>query len=144
MNQFDYQRAIMASNLTPSERLVAIVIGSHVNWKNQEAAFPSVATICKESGLSNATVHRAKQSLVSQGYLVSQRHFNKSNTYLVMIPEALTMREGSLTVIDAMSHSVELKENITENRKENIKENEDSNESFKIYSQQEVEEMLSW
>jgi DNA-binding MurR/RpiR family transcriptional regulator len=144
MNQFDYQRGIMASNLTPSERLVAIVIGSHINWKNQEAAFPSISTICKESGLSNATVHRAKQSLISQGYMVSQRHYNKSNTYLMMIPETLMMIPGSLTVIDDMSHSVELTENITENITDNIKEKEDSNESFKVYSNQEVEEMLSW
>ncbi len=97
MNQFDFQRSVMASNLDGTTRWILVAIGSHVNWKTGAAAFPSIATLVKETGFSKATIHRAKIKLVSEGYLVSQRHFNKSNTYLVQIPDSLTQRLGSLT-----------------------------------------------
>lgn len=130
MNQFDFQRAVMASDLDGTSKWILVVIGSHVNWKTKQAAFPSINTIVKESGFSKATVHRAKTRLVSEGYLVSQRHYNKSNTYLVMIPDSLTMIPGSLTERLGWSHSEELKDNITDNIKENIKDNNEfSNEN---------------
>jgi DNA-binding transcriptional MocR family regulator len=126
MNQFDFQRAVMASDLDGTTKWILVVIGSHVNWKTGQAAFPSIDTLVKESGFSKATIHRAKLKLVSQGYLVSQRHYNKSNTYLVMIPGSLTMTPGSLTERLEWSHNEELKDNITDNIKENIKENNKS------------------
>jgi len=139
MNQFDFQRGVMASNLDGVSKWTLVVIGSHVNWKTGQAAFPSIDTLVKETGFSKATIHRAKLKLVSQGYLVSQRHFNKSNTYLVNIPDSLTERVDSLREILPslterlpMSHSEELKDNIKDNIKDKekiIKEDDDSNES---------------
>lgn len=123
MNQFDFQRSIMASNLDGATKWILVVIGSHVNWKTGAAAFPSIATLVKETGFSKATIHRSKLKLVSQGYLVSQRHFNKSNTYLVQIPPSLTLTPASLTETLEWSHSEELKDNIKENIKDNRKDN---------------------
>ena len=130
MNQFDFQRSVMASDLDGTTKWILVVIGSHVNWKTGAAAFPSIATLVKETGFSKATIHRAKLKLVSQGYLVSQRHFNKSNTYLVQIPDSITLTPGSLTERLEWSHSEELKDNIKENIKDNRKDNNEfSNEN---------------
>lgn len=120
----------MASDLDGTTKWILVVIGSHVNWKTGAAAFPSITTLVKETGFSKATIHRAKLKLVSQGYLVSQRHFNKSNTYLVQIPDNLTLTPGSLTERLEWSHSEELKDNIKENIKDNRKDNNEfSNEN---------------
>lgn len=133
MNQFDFQRSVMASNLDGATKWILVVIGSHVNWKTGAAAFPSIATLVKETGFSKATIHRSKLKLVSQGYLVSQRHFNKSNTYLVQIPSSLTLTPASLTETLEWSHSEELKDNIKENIKDNRKDNnKSSNEDLDI------------
>lgn len=125
----------MASNLDGATKWILVVIGSHVNWKTGAAAFPSIATLVKETGFSKATIHRAKLKLVSQGYLVSQRHFNKSNTYLVQIPDSFTLTPASLTETLEWSHSEELKDNIKENIKDNRKDNnKSSNEDLDIYN----------
>lgn len=130
MNQFDFQRQVMASDLDGVSKWILVVIGSHVNWKTGQAAFPSINTLVKESGFSKATIHRAKLKLVSMGYLVSQRHYNKSNTYLVQIPSSLTEILPSLTERLEWSQSEELKDNITDNIKENIKDNKASDEAL--------------
>jgi len=86
MDYFTYRDAIFASNLSANARLVALAISYHYNWKEGNKAFPSIQSLIKETGLSKATIHRSKNELVSQGYLVSQRRFNDSNLYLPQIP----------------------------------------------------------
>lgn len=88
MNQFDYQRALFASNLKANDILVGCVIGSHYNWKTNEPSFPSNSTIARESHLSIRTVIRSKNNLVSQGYLVSNRRYDMSNTYIPSVPQS--------------------------------------------------------
>jgi hypothetical protein len=134
MKQFDFQRAVMASDLDSTCKWLFVVIGSHVKWPSGEAAFPSIATLAKESGLSKATIHRAKLRLIEQGYLVSNRRFNKSNTYtvhippvserdmgsLTVIPGSLNMRLGSLNMRGSMSQNEELTGNLTGKRTDNL------------------------
>lgn len=120
MNNFDYNRAIFASDLTANEKITAIAIAIHYNWKTKSMAYPSIKTLTRETGLSKASIHRAKVQLISQGYLVSERRYNNSNLYLPQIPACLTQRLGG-------SHTEELKDNIKDNLKDNKK---DSNESF--------------
>jgi hypothetical protein len=120
MNNFDYNRAILASDLSTNEKITAMAIAIHYNWKTKDMAYPSIKTLTMETGLSKASIHRAKIVLVSQGYLVSQRRYNSSNLYLPQIPACLTQRLGG-------SHTEELKDNIKDNLKDNKK---DSNESF--------------
>ena len=147
MNQIDFQKAVMASDLDGTSRWVLIVIASHIHWKTKSVAFPSIETIAKECGVSKATVHRAKLKLIEKGWLVSNRHYNKSNTYMVHVPvvsnsdipsvnmivDSLNMRAPSLNMREGMSQNEELTENITENRTENRTKNitdEKINNSF--------------
>jgi DNA-binding transcriptional MocR family regulator len=143
MNQFDFQRSVMASNLDGATKWILVVIGSHVNWKTGAAAFPSIATLVKETGFSKATIHRSKLKLVSQGYLVSQRHYNKSNTYLVQIPPSLTLTPDSFTETLEWSHSEELKDNIKENIKDNRKDNSKSSKEDLVLSNISIKEGIT-
>jgi DNA-binding transcriptional MocR family regulator len=137
MNQFDYQRALFASELTTNARITGCVIGSHFNWKTWEYSFPSNKTIAKETGLSIRSVVRAKNELVSKGHLVSVRRFNDSNTYTPLCPypsdtQSITQGTGG-TLIDT------LKDTLKDTK-------EDSNESLvsNIFTKDEVESLLSW
>jgi len=121
MNNFDYNRAIFSSTLSTNAKITALAIAIHYNWKTREESYPSIKTLTRETGLSKASIHRAKIELISQGYLVSQRRFNNSNLYLPQIP-------GSLSLIHTQSHTEELKDNIKDNLKDNnnTKSSEDS------------------
>jgi DNA-binding transcriptional MocR family regulator len=137
MNQFDYQRALFASELTANDRLTGIVIGSHYNWKTREASFPTNRTIAKESGLSIRSVIRAKNNLVSQGYLVSDRRYDMSNTYIPRVPESHTQcLSGNL--IDTLKDT--LKDNLKDNKEETSIEVLD----IEILSADKIDELLSW
>jgi DNA-binding transcriptional MocR family regulator len=135
MNQFDYQRALFASELTANDRLTAIVIGSHYNWKTKEVSFPTNRTIAKESGLSIRSVIRAKNNLVSQGYLVSDRRYDMSNTYIPRVPQSLTQcLDGNL--IDTLKDTL----------KDNLKDTNVSNETLNpiVISNEVKERLMSW
>jgi DNA-binding transcriptional MocR family regulator len=130
MNQFDYQRALFASELTANERLTACVIGSHYNWKTKEESFPSNRTIARESGLSIRSVIRSKNNLVSQGYLVSQRRYDMSNTYIPCVPQSHDeCQSGNL--IDTLKDTL----------KDNLKDTNVSNETFDIVNNNSLEEV---
>lgn len=86
MNSYEYQDAVLGSNLTANAKLVALAISYHYNWKEAMASFPSISTLVKRTSLSKATIHRSKNELVSAGYLISTRRFNDSNLYLPQIP----------------------------------------------------------
>jgi len=137
MNNFDYNRAILASDLKPNEKLVAIAIAIHYNWKTKEMGYPSIKTLVRETGLSKATIHRAKVTLILQGYLVSERRYNNSNLYLPQIPACLTQRlQGS--------HTEELKDNIKDNLKDNKEETSNEVLKFNIINQEIKEWITSW
>lgn len=166
MKQLDFQRAVMASDLNSTCKWLFIVIGSHVKWPSGEAAFPSISTLAKESGLSKATIHRAKLILIEEGYLVSTRRYNKSNTYtvhipvvserdlgsLTMRPDSINMRPGSLTVRASMSQNEELTGNLTGKRTDNLtdkitdkKINNSFNKELLVKSKiKEIQEGLIW
>jgi hypothetical protein len=166
MKQLDFQRAVMASDLNSTCKWLFIVIGSHVKWPSGEAAFPSISTLAKESGLSKATIHRAKLILIEEGYLVSTRRYNKSNTYtvhipvvserdlgsLTMRPDSLNMRPGSLTVRASMSQNEELTGNLTGKITDNLtdkitdkKINNSFNKELLVKSKiKEIQEGLIW
>jgi hypothetical protein len=117
MNQFDYQRALFSSELTANDRLTAIVIGSHYNWKTREVSFPSNKTIARESGLSIRSVIRSKNNLVKHGYLVSDRRYDMSNTYIPRVPQSHDgCQSGNL--IDTLKDNLKdtLKDTITDSK----------------------------
>jgi len=86
MNSYEYQEAILASNLTANAKLTALAISYHYNWKKAMASFPSIATLVQRTSLSRATIYRAKNELINAGFLNSTRRFNDSNLYLPVIP----------------------------------------------------------
>ena len=86
MNSYEYQEAILASNLTANAKLTALAISYHYNWKKAMASFPSIATLVQRTSLSRATIYRAKNELIDAGFLNSTRRFNNSNLYLPVIP----------------------------------------------------------
>jgi len=86
MNSYEYQNAVLGSTLSANAKLTALAISYHYNWKEASASFPSISTLVSRTSLSKATIHRAKNELVSHGYLISTRRFNDSNLYLPVIP----------------------------------------------------------
>jgi DNA-binding transcriptional MocR family regulator len=81
MDYHGYRDAIFASDLTAPQRLLALAISYHYNWKKQEPAFPSNATLSRETGLSTATIVRAKKVLIEKGYLLIQHRWDNSCEY---------------------------------------------------------------
>jgi DNA-binding transcriptional MocR family regulator len=138
MNQFDYQRALFASELTTNARITGCVIGSHFNWKTWDYSFPSNKTIAKETGLSIRSVVRAKNELVSTGHLVSVRRYNDSNTYTPLCPQPLdtqsTTQGTSGQLIDT------LKDTLIDTKEETSNEVLD----FNIINQEKKEWLMSW
>jgi hypothetical protein len=55
-------------HLSPAEKVVGIVIASHINWKTSEA-FPSTQTIAAEAGVSERKVIDAIRVLAAAGHL---------------------------------------------------------------------------
>lgn len=138
MNQFDYQRALFASELTTNARITGCVIGSHFNWKTWDYSFPSNKTIAKESGLSIRSVVRAKNELVSNGYLVSVRRFNDSNTYTPLCPypnDIQSTTQGTIGI---------LKDTLTDTLKDTKEKGSNEPLDINILSTEEIDEFLSW
>jgi DNA-binding transcriptional MocR family regulator len=74
------------AGLTPTQKLVAFVIGAHMNGTGE--AWPSVGTIAAECDLHAATVQRARSVLVARGLLVVDQGGgrSKTNRYRAAIP----------------------------------------------------------
>lgn len=88
MKVIDYHEVIFASTLTSNARLTALAISSFYNWKEKKACWPSNKTLAKATGLSIRSIVRAKNELVSQGYLVSERQYNNACLYIPNVPES--------------------------------------------------------
>jgi DNA-binding transcriptional MocR family regulator len=86
MNYHEYRDAIFASDLTAPQKLLALAISYHYNWKNQEPAYPSNKTLARETGLAVSTIVKAKRTLIKRGFILSQQRFNNSSEYTCNIP----------------------------------------------------------
>jgi DNA-binding transcriptional MocR family regulator len=86
MKSWEYQDSVLGSSLSANAKLTALAIAYHYNWEEARQSFPSIAKLVQRTSLSRASIYRAKNELVSQGYLVSTRRFNDSNLYLPQIP----------------------------------------------------------
>jgi len=88
MKVIDYHEAIFASTLTSNAKLTALAISKFYNWNKQEACWPSNKTLAKATGLSIRSIVRAKNELVSQSYLLSQRQYDNACLYIPCVPES--------------------------------------------------------
>lgn len=68
-----------ASELVPKDLLIYVTIKRHQNSKTKEA-FPSLDTICKESGASKPTVRKCIENLKKAGY-ITVRKKGRNNIY---------------------------------------------------------------
>lgn len=119
MDYFTYKEEILSSDLSANAKLVALVIASHYNWKNQTEAFPNIETIAKLASISNRSVIRAKNELKLKGFITSKRRFNKSSVYAPQSPRSCQ------TVMPMVTQWPT--NNVLNNEVNNVK---DSNESF--------------
>ena len=86
MNNFEYNKAIAASNiLTTNEAILAYSIGNYYNWQTGEAAFPTEETLAKDCKMSVRSVRRALSGLVNKGYMTYTRQYNKPNKYVPVL-----------------------------------------------------------
>lgn len=81
-----------AARLGGTVFLVYCVIKAHTNFK-QGAAFPSVETIARLTGVSDRQVMRALQALEENGYLTKARH-GRNNVYTLREKVTLNDPEG--------------------------------------------------
>jgi DNA-binding transcriptional regulator YhcF (GntR family) len=74
------------AGLTPTQKLVALVISAHMNGIGE--AWPSVSVLAEECGLDSRTVKRARAALVTGGLLVVDLGGgrSKTNRYTAAIP----------------------------------------------------------
>jgi DNA-binding transcriptional ArsR family regulator len=135
MNQFDYQRALFASQMSTNARMTGVVIGSHYNWKTGEYSFVSNKTIAKETNLSISSITRARKELVDNGYLCSERRYDNSCVMTPIIPESITY-----------GLKAELKDTLKDNLKDTLKDTNVSNETSDIFiiDKAKKEWLMSW
>lgn len=84
---YDYRDAVFASDLSSTQKLVALAIAYHYNWKKQSPAFPSNKTLSNETSLGVSTIVKAKKTLVEKGWMLSSSRYNDSSEYTPTISE---------------------------------------------------------
>ena len=131
MNSYEYQDSVLGSNLSANAKLTALAISYHYNWKEATQSFPSISTLVLRTSLSKATIHRAKAELISKGFLVSTRRYNKSNLYLPVIP---TQSQGETLIVSHRRTNNEYNYEVNNEEK-------DSNESLDINNNNAQEEL---
>ena len=85
---FSWRGAIMSgdSELTPSQRLVAMALSLHMSDKGS-SCFPSTRLLCEHTGLSKPAVIKARHALVDKGWLIMKVGGGRqSNVYTAVVP----------------------------------------------------------
>lgn len=69
MNRNDWEAQVKASDLNPTARLVALVLGGFGNWTVDKTVEPGESRVAKEAGLDPSTVATYVDAFVEQGWL---------------------------------------------------------------------------
>ena len=69
---------------TPTQKSVLISLADHAN--DQGICWPNIDTICERTCLSERTVQRAIDALVTTGLLVVNKRAGRSNVYTILSP----------------------------------------------------------
>jgi hypothetical protein len=86
---FALYRPAWALDLPPPAKLVLLAIVEHAN--DDGRCWPSVATLCRRTGLSERTVRREIHSLCNvRGLLTVDRHDGRANRFTVMLDPCQT------------------------------------------------------
>lgn len=116
MTYYEYRDAVFVSDLTSPQKLVALAISYHYNWKKQELGFPSNKTLARETSLAVSTIVKAKKVLLDRGFITANQRWNASSEYGCNIPEQFLCSQ--------------IETNNEYNNELNNEKTEDSNESF--------------
>lgn len=93
---FRILRAVRESDLTPTERLVLLVVAAHADNSTGEA-WPGIPRIAAESGFTTRTVERALAALAKRGWLRWQTAASKLGTNVYTVTPLLPSgRDGRL------------------------------------------------
>lgn len=82
----DLTRKLWARKMPAPRKLVLIYLADRAN--SEHRTWPSVATICDETGLGRSTVFRALEELRDAGYVSHRQRWNDSNVYQVFDPQS--------------------------------------------------------
>jgi hypothetical protein len=82
---FAWQDALIASEISSTELLVAFVLSSHMSTAG-DSCFPSVATVVRESRTSRRTVQRSIARLRELGFLSVMSGNGRTNRYWARFP----------------------------------------------------------
>lgn len=103
-SRFNWEWALLESDLASTTRLVGLVFSCHVP-KRGMAAFPSVGTLAGEASLSKTTVRKHLKEMVEQGWLLfdgwetytTAGGPQKTKRYRLTVPETFVekMQEGA-------------------------------------------------
>lgn len=85
---FTWRGAIADSGLPATTRHVALTLSLHMNERGG-SAFPSHATLARESGLSDRAVGEHLRKLRDEGWLSVVSCLGKVNTYSAIVPDDL-------------------------------------------------------
>lgn len=87
---FSWRAAICDSSLPPAARHVALTLSLHMNERGG-SAFPSQATLARETGLHTKTVEDHLRLLRNEGWLraLTKAHRGQTVEYAATIPEGL-------------------------------------------------------
>lgn len=93
---FRVLRAVRESKLTPTERLVLLVVASHADNTTGEA-WPGIARIATETGFTTRTVERTIVSLAKAGWLSWRSAASKWSTNVYVVSPLVTARAATGT-----------------------------------------------
>lgn len=103
--------AIMQEGLAPSPKLVLIVLANRAN--EQFKAWPSIETICRESGLSNRTARRALCELEKASLIEHSGFSFRAKCYLLKVPSGFKMTVETADLTGQIDHVTGHGDNIT-------------------------------
>lgn len=91
-----YKDFLKSETLTAEEKLVFIALKSFVEFgRDEDEVYPSMATICKITGMSRPRATRTINSLVSKGIVKKQRRgLTKPNLYTIADYPSMWSAEG--------------------------------------------------
>jgi biotin operon repressor len=99
---FDWIQIIKKSNLPPNAKYLSFYLNSFMN-SEKDMAWPSLKRIEEQTGLSRPTICKHLAILESEGYLIKDKHYGKTNggdqlhnCYLINIPSKVVEQLYSL------------------------------------------------
>ncbi len=96
--------AILKSDLPCTERMVLLVIASHINNEG-DTAWPSIDTIASMAGLHRSTTVRAVHDLKDKGWLTIKKRFSKSAVYGICHKSPCATSGNARLVAESVSSS---------------------------------------